>query len=91
LVALAKTLRKPHARVTSGVDLQTPAIHACLARRGRTLQGDAVVDIGTWKNKAYHAISVRLSPFQIKVVGDPKMTLEKFWQTKKCLVVWESD
>ncbi|MEL6342667.1 MAG: hypothetical protein AAFV53_06015 [Myxococcota bacterium] len=91
LVALARTLRNPHARATSGVDLQIPAIRACLARRGLRLQGTDVVDIGAWKNQASHPISIRLSPLQIKVIGDPKMTLEKFWQSKKCLAVWEED
>ena len=89
LVAAAKSLRNPHARATSGVDLQVPAVMAALKKRGLTLQGEEVVDIGTWKNEASHAISVRLSPLQLPVVGNPRMTLEKFWQSKKCLAVWE--
>ncbi len=89
LVGLAKSLRNPHARATSGVDLQVPAVMAALKRRGMTLQGREVVDVGTWKNEASHTISIRLSPLQIPFVGDSRMTLEKFWQSKKCLAVWE--
>ena len=88
LVAVAKSLRNPHARATSGVDLQVPAVLAALQRRGIALQGSEVVDIGTWKNEASHAISIRLSPLQIPAVHSPRMTLEKFWQSKKCLAVW---
>jgi hypothetical protein len=89
LIRLAKTLRNPHAEATTGVDLQVPAIMAYLNRHGQRLLGAEVVDIGSWKGRASHAISVRLSPLHIHVVGDPKMTLEQFWQEKKCLAVWE--
>jgi len=61
LVGLAKILRNPHAQATTGVDLQVPAILACLAARGLSLQGREVVDIGTWEGQASHPISVRLS------------------------------
>ena len=44
---------------------------------------------GSWKGQASHAISIRLSPLHIKVTGDPKTTLEQFWQERKCLAVWE--
>ncbi len=35
-----------------------------------------------------HAISARLSPLTIACVLEPKMTLEQWWQKKKCLAVW---
>ena len=44
-----------------------------------------------WKNEHSHKISIHLSPLHIKVCGNPKMTLEKFWQDKKCLALWEED
>jgi hypothetical protein len=89
LVRLAGSLRNPHAEATTGVDLQVPAITAYLERHGLQLLGTEVVDIGSWKGKASHAISVRLSPLHVKVTGDPKTTLEQFWQERKCLAVWE--
>lgn len=88
LLATAKVLRNPHARATTGVDLQVPAILEILRTRSLTLQGTEVVDIGTWKNQASHAISVRLSPLHIPCHGQDKLTLEKFWQSKKCLALW---
>jgi hypothetical protein len=33
--------------------------------------------------------SVRLGPLQVRLADDRKMTLEQFWQQKKCLAVWE--
>lgn len=90
LIALAKALRNPHAEATTGVDLQVPAIIAYLERHGLTLQGKERVDIGSWQGTSSHPISIRLSPLQIKVVGNDKMTLEQFWQSKKCLAVWEN-
>lgn len=89
LITTAKTLRNPHAAATTGVDLQVPAITKILRERGLSLKGDEVVDIGSWKGQSSHAIGVRLSPLQIKYHRDPKMTLEKFWQSRKCLAVWE--
>ncbi len=59
-----------------------------LDRNNLTLKGKEVVDIGTF-GKRSHKISVRLSPLTIKVIGNSKMTLEKFWQEKKCLAIWE--
>jgi hypothetical protein len=50
-----------------------------------------VDDIGSRNGEASHALSIRLSPLHIKVAGNSKMTLEQFWQEKKCLAVWESD
>jgi hypothetical protein len=64
------------------------AIMAYLDRHGLRLLGAEVVDIGSWKEKASHAISICLSPLHIHVAGDPKMTLEQFWQERKCLAVW---
>lgn len=90
LIQTAKVLRNPHAIATTGVDLQVPAIMVYLKKRGLTLKGTDVVDIGTYGGRS-HAISVRLSPLTIKVVGDPGMTLETFWQEKKCLAVWTDD
>ncbi len=91
LIALAKTLRNPHAEATTSVDLQVRAITEYLRRKCLDLEGREVVDIGSWQGKASHTISIRLSPLQIRVIGDPKMTLEQFWQDKKCLAVWEED
>lgn len=91
LVTLAKAVRNPHAEATTGVDLQVPAIMMYLDRHGLALHGAEVVDIGSWEGQASHPISIRLSPLHIKVVGDPKMTLESFWQSKKCLAVWDED
>ena len=91
LIRTAKVLKNPHAEATTGVDLQVPAIMTYLERHGLRLQGTEVVDIGTWKGQASHPISVRLSPLHIKVTGDPKTTLEHFWQERKCLAVWEEE
>jgi len=88
LISLAKELRNPHAEATTGVDLQIPAIKEYLRRNSLLLKGKERVDIGSWNGEASHPISIRLSPLHIKVVGDSKMTLEKFWQTKKCLSIW---
>ncbi len=90
LISLAKVLRNPHAEATTGVDLQVPAILEYLHRNNLALQGTEVVDIGSWNGIASHPISIRLSPLSIRVVGDPKTTLEQFWQEEKCLAVWES-
>jgi hypothetical protein len=89
LIRLAGSLRNPHAAATTGVDLQVPAIMAYLERHGLRLEGTEVVDIGSWQGRASHTISIRLSPLHIKVTGDPRMTLEQFWQERKCLAVWE--
>ena len=89
LISRAKVLRNPHAEATTSVDLQVPAILEYLKRNGLRLQGSEVVDIGSWDGEASHTISIRLSPLQIKVAGNPKMTLEQFWQDKKCLAVWD--
>lgn len=90
LVGLAKVLRNPHAEATTGVDLQVPAILECLRQRGLELRGSEIVDIGSWKGRASHAIGVRLSPLTIRCALDPRLTLEKFWQREKCLALWEA-
>jgi hypothetical protein len=90
LIKTAKVLRNPHAMATTGVDLQVPAIMSYLKQRGLALQGAEVVDIGSYGDRS-HALSIRLSPVHIRVAGDSTMTLEKFWQNKKCLAVWEDD
>jgi hypothetical protein len=90
LINTAKILQNPHAIATGGTDLQVPAIMAYLNRNGLHLAGKEVVDIGTYENRS-HAISVRLSPLTIKVVGEERMTLEQFWQERKCLAVWEDE
>ena len=89
LINLAKELRNPHARATTGVDLQVPAIMDFLTRKGLQLKGTKIVDIGTWQGKSSHKISIRLSPLHIKCWLNPKWTLEKFWQNKKCLAIWK--
>jgi hypothetical protein len=91
LIRTARSLHNPHAEATTGVDLQVPAIENYLGRHGLRLQGTEVVSIGSWNGKASHALSIRLSPLHIRVTGNPKMTLEQFWQEKKCLAVWEDD
>ena len=88
LIQTAKTLRNPHAIATGGVDLQVPTILRYLERNGLRLQGAEVVDIGTFGSRS-HKLSVRLSPLTIKAFHYPKMTLEKFWQEKKCLAIRE--
>jgi hypothetical protein len=89
LLRLAKRLRNPHAEATTGVDLQVPAVLLYLERHGLQLQGSEVVDVGTWQGQASHALSVRLSPLQVRAAPDPKRSLERFWQEEKCLAVWE--
>ena len=89
LLTTAKLIRNPHSEATTGVDLQVPAIMAYLAENELKFSGNEVVDIGTWKGEASHPISVRLSPLQIKCCLHEKWTLEKFWQEKKVLAVWE--
>jgi hypothetical protein len=91
LIGLAKALRNPHAEATTGVDLQVPAILTYLERHSLRLEGTDIVDIGSWKGKTSHAISIRLSPLHIKATGNEKLTLEQFWQEKKCLAVWDQD
>lgn len=91
LTQLAKVLRNPHAEATTAVDLQVPAILEYLQRQGLELHGSEVVDIGSWEGQASHPISIRLSPLSVRVVGNPKMTLEQFWQDKKCLAIWEPE
>ncbi len=91
LCRLAKVLRNPHSVATGGVDLQIPAVQTCLQERGKELAGDAVVDIGTWKGERSHTISERLSPLQVPCALNPKVSLEKFWQSKKCLARWVED
>ena len=88
LIRLAKSLRNPHAEATTGVDLQVPAILRYLKENSLELQGSEVVDIGTWDGERSHAISVRLSPLHIPCVLEPKLTLEQWWQKRKCLAVW---
>jgi hypothetical protein len=91
LIGLARGLRNPHAEATTGVDLQVPAIMAYLERHGLRLQGREGVDIGTWQGQRSHPISVRLSPLQVRCVLDPPLTLEEFWQSRKCLAVWSDE
>lgn len=91
LLASAKRLRTPHAEATTGVDLQVPAILAYLERHGLTLRGEALVDIGSWEGRASHPLSIRLSPLTILATGEPKLTLEQFWQKRKCLAVWDDE
>jgi hypothetical protein len=62
-----------------------------LNRNGLMLQGREVVDIGSWEGQASHVLSIRLSPLSVRVVVNPKMTLEQYWQEKKCLAIWEEE
>ena len=91
LVRIAKRLRNPHAEATTGVDLQVPAIMTYLERRGLSLRGENLVDIGSWEGRATHPISIRLSPLTIPASGEPKLTLERFWQRRQCLAVWDEE
>ena len=90
LISIAKKLRNPHSEMTLGVDLQVPAIMKYLHDNNLELRGNEVVDIGTYGSRS-HAISVRLSPLTIKCCLNQNITLEKFWQDKKCLAIWEND
>ncbi|MGB1241379.1 MAG: hypothetical protein ACPG49_02585 [Chitinophagales bacterium] len=90
LIETAKVLQNPHSKLTGGVDLQVPAILQYLERHDLMLMGNEVVDIGSFGNRS-HKISVRLSPLTIKTVDYPKLTLEQFWQKKKCLAVWKEE
>jgi hypothetical protein len=89
LLRTAKTINNPHAVATTGVDLQVPAILDFLKRNNLQLEGTEVVDIGSWQGQASHALSIRLSPLTIEAANAPNMTLEQFWQEKKCLAIWE--
>lgn len=89
LIRTAKILRNPHAEATGAVDLQTPAIRDILCERGLALRGAEVVDIGTFNGERSHPISVRLSPLHVLVIGSDRETLEGYWQSRKCLAVWE--
>jgi hypothetical protein len=91
LIRVARVLRNPHAEATTGVDLQVPAILKYLEQHGLLLRGNEVVDIGTWQGRASHPLSVRLSPLHVRLAGNHKMTVERFWQERKCLAVWEAD
>ena len=91
LLDTAKVLRNPHAEATTGVDLQVPAIQQYLEQHNLQLKGNEVVDIGSWQGQASHPLSIRLSPLHIKFVHNAKITLEKFWQEKKCLAIWEEE
>ncbi len=71
--------------------MQVPAITKYLLEHHLELKGKELVDIGSWQGKHSHKLSVRLSPLHIKVTGNPKVTLEKFWQEKKCLAIWIED
>ncbi len=35
-------------------------------------------------------IRAYLSPLHVRLTGDPKRTLEQFWQEEKCLAVWDA-
>ena len=87
---MAKALDNPHSRITGSVDLQVPAIMKYLDDKNLKLNGKEVVDIGSYGHSS-HAISIRLSPLTIKCCLNPKLTLEKFWQEKKCLAVYAED
>lgn len=89
LVHLAGELRNPHAEAIAGVDLQVPAIMDYLNRNELNLRGPEVVDIGAWDSGTSPPIGIRLSAAHVTAVGNHKMSLEKFWQSKKCLAVWK--
>ena len=91
LILRARVLRNPHAEATTGVDLQVPAILQYLRQHGLALEGSEVVDIGSWEGQASHPISIRLSPLQVRCAVEPRMTLEQFWQEKKCLATWDGE
>ncbi|MDJ1468299.1 hypothetical protein QNI19_17095 [Cytophagaceae bacterium DM2B3-1] len=91
LVRTAKKLRNPHAEATTGVDLQVPAVMEYLKRNQLQLSGTEIVDIGSWQGQASHVISIRLSPLHIQCSLSPTLTLEQFWQEKKCLAVWKEE
>ena len=85
----AKEIYNPHAVNTGGVDLQCPAVHKALEKLGRTLNGKQKIAIGTWgtkMGKKYPDISYKLSPFQVPIWSDSKISVEKFWQDYKFLI-----
>ena len=86
--------QEPAEPARRGDDRRGPASagdHGLPGAARASASGTEVVDIGSWKGQASHPISIRLSPLHIQVVGDPKMTLEQFWQERKCLAVWEEE
>ncbi len=89
LLQRARLLRNPHAEATGGVDLQIPAIESYLRSQNLELMGSEIVDIGSWQGRQSHALSVRLSPLHIHCSEQPRLTLESWWQKKKCLAIWE--
>ncbi len=91
LIKTAKRLRNPHAEATGGVDLQVPAIENYLRRHSLALEGNEIVDIGSWQGTASHPISIRLSPLTIACAIEPAKTLEQFWQQRKVLATWQDD
>jgi len=90
LINLACKLRNPHSEATTGVDLQVPTIMKYLSDNNLKLKGNEVVDIGSYGSRS-HPISIHLSPLTIKCCLNPKISLEKFWQDKKCLAIWIDD
>ena len=82
----------PHAEATTGVDLQVPAITEYLHQsRSFNYKGGSWLTSARGRAKPRIPISIRLSPLTIRAVGEPKMTLEQFWQDNKCLAVWEDE
>lgn len=84
----ARELHNPHAEHTGGVDLQVWAVQRYLLEHDIALEGSERVDIGSYGNRS-HAISARLNPSQIPCCVHPRMSLEKFWQKRKVLAVWD--
>lgn len=90
LCKMAKELYNPHAESTTGVDLQCPAVYKALETLGRTLEGTERVAIGTWgynRGIKYPMISLKLSPFQVPIWCENKLSVESFWQNYKYLAV----
>ena len=83
MIRLAKTLRKPHAEVTTGVDLHVPVILDYLRRNGNPFQGREVADIGSWDDFASHPVSIRLGPLKFRCLINPRLTLEQFRQEEE--------
>lgn len=86
----AVEIYNPHATNTGGVDLQCPAVLKALEKLGRSLDGKQKIAIGTWGVKKYGRkypeISYKLSPFQVPIWNDSKLSVEKFWQDYKFLI-----
>lgn len=86
----AKTLYNPHARHTTGIDLQSPSVQKAIDRLGKKLEGNEELAVGVWgtnKGYKYPQISFKLDPYRVPLWCDKTINLESFWQEYKYLVI----